>query len=143
MKKTGIILIVLLSCMSFKAYAQEITGVWFNEEKDAKIKIYQNSNGLYEGKIVWLKNPTENGQPKLDKENDDEALQDRQIMGLVILTGLEKDGNKYEDGKIYDPKSGNTYSCEITPVDNNKLKLRGYIGISLFGRTDYWTRAND
>jgi uncharacterized protein (DUF2147 family) len=58
----------------------------------------------------------------------------------MILKGFEKDGdNEYEDGTIYDPKNGKTYSC-IIRQKGNKLSVRGYIGVSLIGRTTTWTK---
>ncbi len=63
-------------------------------------------------------------------------------MNLVILTGLSFDkNNKYDGGRIYDPKSGNTYSCKGELRNNNTLALRGFVGVSLIGRTDTWTRV--
>jgi len=77
-------------------------------------------------------------------ENPDEELQKRPIMGLELLSNFEFDGDdEWEDGDIYDPKSGKTYSCymEFTDKTKNELKVRGYIGVSLLGRTTYWTRV--
>jgi len=123
----------------------DILGVWLNEDKDAHIKV-ENRQGKYFGNIIWLKEPNEEdtGLPKLDDENPDPVLQKRPVMGLELLTGFEFDGDdEWEDGDIYDPKSGSTYSCYMVFTDDTKntLKVRGYIGISLLGRTTYWTRV--
>ena len=123
--------------------ADDILGIWFNEEKDAKVEIYQD-NGKYYGKVVWLEEPNEpdTGLPKLDDENDDPELQKRPIMGLLLMIDFEFDGDdEWEDGEIYDPKSGNTYSCYMKFDSENVLKVRGFIGISWIGRTTYWTRT--
>jgi uncharacterized protein (DUF2147 family) len=125
--------------------ADDVTGVWLNEDQDAHIKIV-NRDGKYFGNIVWLKEPNEEdtGMPKLDDENPDEALQSRPIMGLELLSNFEFDGDdEWEDGDIYDPKSGKTYSCYMVFTDKtkNELKVRGYIGVSLIGKTTYWTRV--
>ncbi len=119
-----------------------ILGTWFNEEKDAKIDVYKH-NGKYYGKVIWLKNPLDaNGKPKTDVENPDPKLKSRPRLGLVILTDLaHKAGAKYAQGKVYDPKSGKTYSAQAELAGNNKLKLRGFIGVSLIGRTSEWTRV--
>jgi uncharacterized protein (DUF2147 family) len=143
-------ILFLLPSMNLMAQvkADDVLGLWWNKEKDAHIKIYKE-NGKYYGKIVWLKEPIdeETGKPKLDKHNDDEALKKRPILGLVVLKDFVFDGDdEWEDGKIYDPKSGNTYSCYMEfPDEDNKdrLKIRGYIGISLLGRTDYWERVKE
>ena len=131
---------IQVSAQSLKA--DDILGHWFNEEKDAKVEIYQE-NGKYYGKVVWLEEPNEpdTGLPKLDDENSDEALQSRPIMGLLLMKDFTFDDDEWEDGEIYDPKSGNTYSCYMKLESMDKLKVRGYIGISLIGRTTYWTRT--
>ncbi|GAB4331654.1 MAG: DUF2147 domain-containing protein [Bacteroidales bacterium] len=122
--------------------ADDLLGIWFNEEKDAKIEIYRENDHYY-GKIVWLKEPIDpdTGKPKVDDENPDEALQSRPIMGLLLVKDFIFDGELWDDGEIYDPKSGNTYDCYMKLESPDKLKVRGYIGISLIGRTTYWTRT--
>lgn len=123
--------------------ADDLLGTWLNEDKDGHVKIYKE-NGKYYGKLIWLKNPIdeETGKAKLDKHNDDEELQKRPLQDLMLLTDFvyDEDG-EWEDGEIYDPKSGNTYSCYIQMESMDKIKVRGYIGISLLGRTTYWTRV--
>ena len=131
--------------MSFAARAQSadaITGIWWNAEKTAKIQVYEQ-NGKYFGKIVHLEKPNdEKGKPKTDVKNPNEKLRTRPRLGLVILQNLEYDkGGEYEDGEIYDPESGKTYSANAKLVGKDKLDLRGYIGFSLIGRTSTWTRA--
>ena len=125
--------------------ADDILGVWLNEDKDAHVQI-ENVNGSYFGKVIWLKLPIddETGKPKLDKKNPDDELKKRPVMGLTLLSNFKFDGDdEWEDGEIYDPKSGNTYSCYMVFTDKTKktLKVRGYIGISLIGRTTYWTKV--
>src|SRR5689334_2014192 len=140
-RQTLMVLGLLLSLqLVAKAQADPIEGVWLNAEKDAKIQIYKGSNGLFYGKIIWLKEPTENGAPKLDKNNPKDERKNQQIMGLVSLKEFEKDGTTYDDGTVYDPQNGKTYDATIT-YKGNKLDLRGYVGISLFGRTTTWERA--
>jgi uncharacterized protein (DUF2147 family) len=125
--------------------SDDILGVWMNEDKDANVEIYKEGDKYY-GKIVWLLNPIdeETNKPKLDDENADESLRNRPVMGLLLLHDFVFDGDdEWEDGEIYDPKNGKTYSCYMEFEDEddmNTLKIRGYIGISLLGRTTYWTR---
>jgi len=121
----------------------DILGVWLNEDEDAHIEVYKEGD-LYFGKIIWLKFPIdeETGKPKLDKHNPDPELQKRPSLGIKLLTDFEWDGdNEWDEGDIYDPKSGKTYSCYIIMKEYDLLKIRGYIGISLIGRTTYWTRV--
>ena len=146
-KVTGILIIIFMAGAGVKGFAQsfdanDVLGIWYNEEKDAKVEIYKTGD-QYFGKVVWLEEPIDpdTGKPKLDDENPDEELQKRPIMGLLLVKDFEWDGELWDDGEIYDPKSGNTYDCYMKMVNKDKLKVRGYIGISLLGRTTYWTRT--
>lgn len=117
-------------------------GIWMVPAEDAKIEVYQKGDEL-EGKIVWLKEPLDkDGKEKTDTKNPDEKLRTTPIMNLVFLKGFkkEKDENKWSGGTVYDAKSGSLYKGWIKPEGDTKLKLRGYVGISLFGRTEEWTR---
>ena len=136
-----VILTMLSANIAAKAQTDKIEGVWFNDIKNAKIQISKGSDGKFNGKIIWLKEPLKDGKPKVDEKNKDEKLRNRPIIGLHILEGFVPDGdNKYTDGKIYDPKNGKTYSCNITH-NGKTLSIRGYVGISLVGRTTTWERA--
>ena len=131
--------LALIAPMSWAQKADDILGVWYNQEKTAKVEIFKRGD-KYFGKIVWLEEPMRDGKPKLDRENEDEDLRTRPIMGLEILKDFEFDDDEWEDGTIYDPKNGETYSCYIVK-EGDTLKVRGYIGISLIGRTAIWTKA--
>ena len=134
---------------SFQGQAQEfgaddILGIWLNEDKDAHIEVYKEGD-IYFGKIIWLKDPNEEdtGLPKLDDENPDEELQKRPIMGLLLLKDFVFDEDEWNDGTIYDPNNGKTYSCYMRMDSMDYLRIRGFIGISLLGRTTYWTRVKE
>ena len=143
---TTFVLISLLSFFTSRSVAQEantILGTWLTSSKEAKVEITQ-SGDLYFGKISWLKEPNNpDGTPKIDIENDDESLRSTPILGYQILKSFKWDDGKWEDGTIYDPKNGNTYDCVIESPEKNVLEVRGYIGFSVFGRTETWTRAKD
>lgn len=130
-------------CARSQVKADDIVGYWLTHGKNpAKIQVYK-AGTAYAGKIVWLKDVTENGQPKTDRKNPDAAKQNQPIVGLQILSGFVFDGDdEWENGKIYDPESGKTYRCYLSLKDKNTLKARGYIGVSLLGRTEIWTRTN-
>lgn len=143
----GLLIFSLLLMAPGRGVAQvqesDLTGFWFNEEKDAKIQIYKAKDQYYYGKITWLKEPNRNGTPKLDDKNIEKSLRNRPIMGLHILRAFKYKGNNtFGGGKIYDPKNGKTYDCNITQKGKNELVIRGYIGISLIGRNTVWKRAN-
>ena len=137
-----------LAAACYAAGADDILGVWNNEKKDARIEVFKCGD-KYCGKIVWVKEPnypagsTEGtpGTPRLDNHNPDPAQRTRPIFGLQIVKGFVfAGGNLWKGGTVYDPKVGKTYSGKIKLVLPNQLGLRGYIGISLIGRTTTWTR---
>lgn len=119
-----------------------ILGVWESGSGKARIKIDKVAD-KYNGRIVWLREPKdEAGKPKLDKNNPDESLRSKPLLGYSMLKDFSYGGDKnWEEGTIYDPESGSTYSCTITLIDENTLDVRGFIGVSLFGRTDVWKRV--
>ena len=136
-------LALLLSSIDISAQTKgdDIIGSWLTSGKEpAKIQVYKQGSSFY-GKIVWLKNPTTNGVARLDKNNPDKNKRSQAIIGLVILNNFHFEEEEWSGGKIYDPESGNTYSCTLSLKDNNTLKVRGYVGISLLGRTETWTRS--
>ncbi|MFD2202954.1 DUF2147 domain-containing protein [Shivajiella indica] len=125
---------------SFAQNSEAIIGKWYNTEKDAQVEIFKEG-GKFFGKIVWLQDPTENGKPKVDKNNSDTGKRQRPIMGMKLLNDFEYKGGSWENGTIYDPKNGKTYSCIIKKKNEKTLEVRGYVGVSLIGRTVEWTRA--
>jgi len=135
------VLMCLVACGIF-AQSDPILGKWQNPSGEGRIEITKKGD-KYFGTLFWMKAPNEaNGQPKKDLKNPDKALQARHIQGLEILTNFSKTGDKvYEGGKIYDPKSGKTYSCKMTLKDNKTLDIRGFVGVSIMGRTETWKRV--
>lgn len=105
----------------------------------AVIDVFEKNKKLY-GKVVDILNPKSKGVHCTKCEGED---QNKPVLGMVVLKGLEKDGDEYNGGKILDPKSGKVYKCYITLEDDHKLKVRGYVGFSLFGRTQYWHRVRE
>lgn len=131
------ILINLLFCSALHAQRDITSGTWYNEPRTGRIQFFMKDSKLY-GKVVWL---TETG--KKDAKNPDPKLRDRQILGIVNLTGfVAKDQTTWTDGKIYDPESGKTYSSRITVVSDKELDVRGYVGTPLLGRTTKFIRAD-
>ncbi len=139
-----IILLALLFSANLLANKNKVVGTWLTQDKDSKIEISQNEDGTFSGKIVWLKKPTNDGEPKLDKENPDEALRSRPILGLQLLKGFkyDEDDQEWISGTIYDPQTGSTYKCYMWfDDDENVLNVKGYIGVSIIGRKVSWTRV--
>ncbi len=123
--------------------ADDIIGIWLTPgDNSAKIEIYKSGERFY-GKIVWMKFPNDNGKPKADSKNPDKTKQNKPRLGLEIMKGFKFNGeDEWRSGDIYDPETGKTYSAYMYMKDRNFLKLRGYIGISLLGRTETWTKSN-
>ena len=124
---------MVLALVTMMAYAQDIKGKWITEAGDAHVEIYE-SNGKWNGKIVWL----QKGPDTKDTHNNDEKLRSRKLMGVNILSGLTKKKEKWEGGRIYNPKNGKDYKCSMW-LDGDKLKVRGHLGI--FYETQTWKRA--
>ncbi|MCX6284276.1 MAG: DUF2147 domain-containing protein [Bacteroidetes bacterium] len=145
--KTSVVLFLLLTS-SMQGWSQthkpdDIVGTWLNQEATGKITIYKEGD-KYFGKLVWLRTPLDSitGQPRTDKENPDATLKSTPLIGLVNLKNFTFDGKaEWSGGTIYDPKNGKTYKCYIQFESANKLKIRGYIGVSLLGRNTFWTKS--
>lgn len=124
--------------------AQSVVGKWKtidDETGEAKsiVEVYEKSGKIY-AKVVDIL--------RADHKKDvctkcDGTEKNKPILGMVIMNGLKKDGDEYNGGTILDPTNGKRYKCYITLESADKLKLRGYIGISLVGRTQYWTRVKN
>ena len=139
-------------CLVMPAFAADdadaVLGKWLTADGKAQVEVVKDGE-LYDGRIVWLKEPLYPaddakgmaGQAKVDRENPNAALKSRPVIGLPLIQGFKYDGDGvWNGGTIYDPESGKTYSCKMTLMMDGRLKVRGYIGISLFGRTEIWTR---
>jgi uncharacterized protein (DUF2147 family) len=123
--------------------ADKLIGVWEPSHGKARVKIEKIADKFY-GKIVWLREPNDpaTGLPKLDKNNPDESMKKVPLKGYRILKDFVYSGSKeWNEGTIYDPENGSTYSCVIKLKDDNTLDIRGYVGIKTFGRTDVWKRV--
>ena len=121
----------------------EIEGIWITQDdetgkKKSEVILYKNEGKLY-GKILNLLLEEDKGKLCVNCKGENKNLP---IQGMVIIKDLKIINKSWEDGTILDPKSGKTYSCYITFEDENTLKVRGYIGFSLLGRTQKWIRKN-
>ena len=149
MKRNIIIALTAFLAMSFTFIntgevkeEDRVLGVWTSESGLARVKISKLGKKFY-GKIIWLKEPIDpdTGKPKLDKRNPNEKLRSVPTKGLKMFKDFKYAGDGlWNKGTIYDPKEGKTYSCKITMKDINTLDIRGFVGISLLGKTTVWTR---
>ncbi|KQS45865.1 hypothetical protein ASG38_14725 [Flavobacterium sp. Leaf359] len=142
MKKLVAYCIVLLFAGIHTGQAQSVTGRWktFDDETGAAksiVEIYEKNDKIY-GKVVEI---LEKGKEDKTCEKCKGSKKDKPIKGLVIIEGLSKNDDTWEGGTILDPKNGKEYKCHINLENKDKLKVRGYIGFSLLGRTQYWTRV--
>ena len=141
--KKHLLTLIALMLLSSVAWAQTLSplGTWTNEDGKARFEIFKCGDKLC-GRIVSLKEPLRNGKPKLDENNPDKKLSTRPLLGMEFMKGFVYDGNnKWDDGTIYDPESGKTYSCYMKMTGKDKMEVKGYIGISLIGRSQTWTRV--
>jgi uncharacterized protein (DUF2147 family) len=120
-----------------------IVGIWSSDSGKALVQIYR-VNDKYYGKVVQLKNPMdETGALKVDKKNPDPTLKSKPIVGLIVLRDLvyNEDDDEWTNGKIYNPDDGKIYKCLIKLKDDNTMDVRGYIGISCFGKSQTMYRV--
>ena len=125
-----------------------ILGNWTTAKGKSTVNLYQCGNKVC-GKITALKEPTYPaddgkgmaGKTKVDRENPEEKLRDKPLIGLVILEGFDRtEDGLWKNGTVYDPENGKTYKCKMTLESDKVLKVRGFIGFALLGRTSVWTR---
>ncbi len=142
LRKTSLFVVLFIfSCQVFAQKKDDILGKWLNPTGEGQIEIYRRGDKFF-GKLAWIKEPNdEKGKPKTDEKNPTESLRSKPVLGLEILKNFIFDDGKWIDGTIYDPKSGKTYSCKLTLKDHNLLHVRGFIGVSLIGRTEVFKRV--
>src|SRR5262249_47746093 len=116
--------------------SQPILGRWLTEPRDGIVEISLSADGSYQGKIIGGNSPN-----RTDSKNPDASRRAALLLGQTILQQLKlKSPGHWAGGTIYDPDSGHTYSLSVELLDADHLKLRGFLGISLLGRTQVWTR---
>lgn len=138
-------LITLLFCITVMTsmQSQSVIGKWktiddATGEAKSIVEVFSKSGKIY-AKVVDILDPaTKNNLCKQCSGED----KNKPILGLIIIKGLSKDGSEYNSGEILDPKNGKLYKCALSLESKDKLKVRGYIGFSLLGRTQYWHRVN-
>ena len=146
MKKIAFSLLFMFGFLA-TAFAQNeadaCLGTWLTGSKKGHIQVYKLGD-KYFGKIIWIKEPNDaaTGKPKTDTKNPNDSKKSQPLLGLINLRDFKFSGeNVWENGKVYDPENGKEYSCKMKLNNPNQLDVRGFVGISILGRTDSWTRV--
>ena len=156
MKKTGFfvaitLLISTVTVCGQTSKADRVCGLYYAADpgngEGSQILIYKTKNGKYEGRIIWMEIPNKpNGEPRRDAKNPEEDKRNQTIVGLVLVKGFVYNENEdqWQNGTIYNPASGNFYRSYMKlEADGKTLKVRGYLGFSLLGKTVYWVRETE
>lgn len=149
MKRILLIVIAGAALVGAAAHAQPLpTAKGFWEETDDKGEVdawflFAEKDGLYSGRIVKIFNqPGDPVYPYCVRCRGDQK--NARMLGLTLIAGMKRDGLKYTDGSILDPRDGSTYHAEMAvSPDGRQLSVRGYIGIPLLGQTQVWNRLPD
>jgi uncharacterized protein (DUF2147 family) len=141
----NLLLLLTLIFVAVKASASgnpdAILGTWSNGSNKGQIQVYKQ-NDKYYGKIIWLKAPNDNkGLPKVDKNNPDQKVRSKPLLGLIMLRDFKYDDEEWTDGKIYNPDDGKEYKAYMRLKGNETLWVRGYIGFSFIGKTETFHRV--
>ncbi|MEM7051898.1 MAG: DUF2147 domain-containing protein [Acidobacteriota bacterium] len=156
MKVRWMLFCCLFFCLSgaplLASDGDRILGIWASAPSDdgiAHVEIFRRGD-TYGGRIVWLEKPNYGpedrhgmaGMQKVDRENPDPDRRGRPLVGLEILEGFRYDGDGGWNGAtIYDPDNGKTYRSKAWLESDDVLGLRGFVGISLLGRSTRWSRV--
>jgi uncharacterized protein (DUF2147 family) len=152
MKMKNVLSVLLMSLfISFPLFSQsngdKLIGKYHvvkeETKSESRIEIYKTSDGKYEGKIFWLKNPNKpDGSPKYDEKNPNPELRKVKSDQVVLLKNFtyNEKSNDWSGGQIYDPEEGKTYKCKLSFESPTKLRVRGYVGVPALGKTMIWTK---
>jgi uncharacterized protein (DUF2147 family) len=136
MKKILALIVLLFSMSVFAQTGDALIGTYMTDKNEGMVEITKKGTKYY-GILTWTKTPG-----KLDANNPDKKQQTDKLAGKEILKDFDFDGKDlWHNGTIYDPKNGKTYSCKITRDEKGNLNVRGFIGVSLLGRTAFWVKV--
>ena len=139
--KAPITLVIVFIFLSIPIFSQSPVGIWKtvddnNGDIRYEMELYLTEEGKLEGRVHKLMR--EDAPITCDRCPGEKK--DAPLIGMVIVWDLKQDGSKWEGGRIMDPENGKTYNCYIKLESEEKLKIRGYIGLAALGRTQYWYR---
>lgn len=146
-KKVVVFLGILIGVSAFADTNNSPVGTWLTIDDNthkptALIQIMQSNDGALIGKALKGLRPTDSSERRCTECSDERKNQ--KIQGMTIMKNMKPDGDGWDGGKILDPDIGKEYSCKMHLEDGGrKLVVRGYIGFSLIGRTQVWTRQNN
>jgi uncharacterized protein (DUF2147 family) len=135
-------LLILLCAAGRTQTCDAILGEWFSPEKDGKFLMFK-SNGMYYGKLIWLRDPNDaKGKLKTDSKNPDPVKAKGPMLGIIVFKDFKWDEEEkmWVDGKVYDARTGDTWSCEMSLSGNLVLEVRGYLVWSWLGKSAYFSR---
>ncbi|MCP5536615.1 MAG: DUF2147 domain-containing protein [Akkermansiaceae bacterium] len=138
MRKTiaPLLVLAILALFTPSLFAADpVEGEWLKDDQSARIKLKVTRKGELMGVISYVKDPKRTH----DTNNPDASKHKRKLLGLVIIRGFSKEGDKWGGGTVYDSKTGKTYKGKIW-LEQGKLMMRGYVGVSLIGKTASWTK---
>ncbi len=117
-------------------------GLWLTQKKGVIVDVYACGDALC-GRTVWLKKMKfKDGSDRLDRKNPDEALRARHWCGIEVITGVKPvSATEWEGGDVYDPKTGQTFDFDMEQR-GDKMKVRGYLGVKMLGKSETWTRTS-
>ncbi len=132
------VLAVSPAAVALKSPPESILGEWSTQKEEGRppgrVKFVQAADGTYMGILTW------SAEPRNDVNNKNPKLRDRPLVGIVLMWHLTYDDGEYVDGFVYNPEDGGTYRMKAEVLSPESLKIRGYLGIALFGQSKIWTR---
>lgn len=140
MRRHVLMAFLFLAPSTALAAPEDAFGVWRTANGEAAIEVVPCEARAC-GRLIWYLEKRSGPDAGRDSKNPDEGLRTRRLCGLPMIGGFKRTTEGWDDGWIYDPESGNTYSAAMTPDGRDRLRLRGYVGIPLLGRTEVWQRA--
>lgn len=143
----GLVLAAPVAADMERVRLDDVRGLWIDHRDPEKRRVavwIEDCEDRLCGHIYWLKKPLANGRPKRDRHNPDARLRDRPLCGLRILSGFKRTGDRiWSAGQIYNPSDGRTFSSTMTLEGDGGLRISGYVGLSLFGKTVEWVRPQE
>lgn len=137
MRSIAIIISFLIFTGTYAQKKKDIVGYYQSADKTSIFKFYK-SGDKYVGKLVWMKRPE-----RLDSMNPDPSKRTKKLLGSILVYGLTYDGkDSWTDGYVYDATKGKTFQCNFTRDANGNMEMRGYIGIPVLGKSEYFTKVS-